>query len=83
LNLSELPDPVRLEWLTDDGAHHLAGPCSPTELRDALSTPDLNRSKALVGEPRQDPNPASPDTPPSDDVLVNIISDSADGESLT
>jgi len=79
LNLAQLPDPVRLEWHTSDGATHLAGPCSPSELRDALSTPDLARSQALVGDPGDSPNPPTPATPASDDVLVNIISDAADG----
>src|SRR5262249_45806705 len=43
LDPSELPDPVRLEWRTAEGEFHLAGPCSPSELRDALAGLDLGK----------------------------------------
>jgi hypothetical protein len=80
-NPSELPDPVRLEWRTADGEFHLAGPCSPAQLRDALAGLDLEQGHSLVRDPATERNPPSPPTPPSDDFLVNIITESADGDS--
>jgi len=77
---SDLPDPVRLEWRTADGVFHLAGPCSPAELRDALAKLDLDKGHQLVGDRGKDEDPPTPPTPPSDDVLVNAITESADGE---
>jgi hypothetical protein len=77
---TELPDPVRLEWRTAEGEFHLAGPCSPSELRDALAGLDLDKGHTLVGDRRKDRNPPAPPTPPSDDFLVNIITEGADGE---
>jgi hypothetical protein len=77
---TELPDPVRLEWRTSEGEFHLAGPCSPSELRDALAGLDLNKGHALVGSGRPDDDPPSPPTPPNDDVLVELITEGADGQ---
>ncbi len=77
---SALPNPVRLQWETAEGERHLAGPCSPADLREALSTLDLKKGNTLIGDPRATENIEPVPTPPSDDVLVNIITEGADGD---
>ena len=81
---ANLPDPVRLQWRNDEGVRHLAGPCSPVQLRDALASPDLKTGHVLVREPTEAPGGSAdfpPDDPmagtallrPEDDGLVEIV----------
>ncbi|MGZ5090779.1 MAG: OmpA family protein [Burkholderiales bacterium] len=67
-----LPNPVRLEWRTSSGNRHLAGPCNPVELRDALASPDLKTADALTRDPPAAPPGGSGDIPVEDDVMSNM-----------
>jgi hypothetical protein len=67
-----LPNPVRLEWRTSEGDRHLAGPCDPSQLRDALASPDLQTADALTRDPPPPPDPGSGDIPVEDDIMTNM-----------
>jgi hypothetical protein len=67
-----LPNPVRLEWRTADGNRHLAGPCDPSELRDALASPDLQTADTLTRDAPPTPDPGSGDIPVEDDIMTNM-----------
>jgi hypothetical protein len=59
-----LPNPVELRWRMEELDIHVAGPCDPIKLRDALVTIDLETGQKLVGVERK------PDQPPPR-VVVN------------
>ena len=73
LDPANLPNPVRLEWRTAEGLEHLAGPCDPSELRDALASPDLERADALTRDPPPLPDPGSGELPADDDVMADTV----------
>ncbi|MEZ4458102.1 MAG: hypothetical protein R2882_16380, partial [Gemmatimonadales bacterium] len=56
-----LPNPVQLRWRLNEFDIHVAGPCDPVKLRDALVTNDPETGQALIGTGRVvDPPPAPP-----------------------
>lgn len=77
-----LPNPVRLQWRTADGDRHLAGPCDPGALRDALADPDLETAKTLTRDPPPPPDPGSGDIPVDDDVMANLAVLRPDGNGI-
>jgi hypothetical protein len=72
LDPAKLPNPVRLEWKTADGKVHLAGPCDPTALRDALASPDLDEALVLTRDPPPPPDPSPGEIPVEDDIMTNM-----------
>ncbi|MDX2060749.1 MAG: hypothetical protein SFV24_23255, partial [Gemmatimonadales bacterium] len=56
-----LPNPVQLRWRMDEFDLHVAGPCDPVKLRDALVTNDHDTGQALIGTGRAvEPTPPPP-----------------------
>lgn len=80
LDPAQLPDPVRLAWRSDQGVRHLAGPCNPVQLRDALAQPNLEAGHDLVGSPPEPPA-GSGEFPP-DDVMAGTALLRPDGGGL-
>jgi hypothetical protein len=58
-----LPNPVELRWRMDEFDIHVAGPCDPVKLRDALVTNDIETGQALIGVGRQVESPPGPSGP--------------------
>ncbi len=55
-----LPNPVELRWRMDEFDIHVAGPCDPVKLRDALVSNDHDTGQALIGAGRVVEPPPSP-----------------------
>ncbi|MGE0438841.1 MAG: OmpA family protein [Gemmatimonadales bacterium] len=56
-----LPNPVQLRWRLNEFDIHVAGPCDPVKLRDALVTNDSETGQALIGTGRVvEPPPPPP-----------------------
>jgi hypothetical protein len=55
LGPGKLPNPVELRWRLDDFDVHIAGPCDPLALRNALVSRDLDTSQDLIGLERDQP----------------------------
>jgi len=53
-----LPNPVELRWRMDEFDIHVAGPCDPIKLRDALATIDLETGQKLISVERKADQPA-------------------------
>jgi hypothetical protein len=73
LDPSALPNPVTLNRRSSDGCSdvHLAGPCDPGALRDALVAQQWAEVDALVGGPPADApdDPAAPPAADGDDPI--------------
>jgi len=48
-----LPNPVELRWREGEHDIHVAGPCDPLKLRDALVESDLQTGQTLIGQDRE------------------------------
>jgi hypothetical protein len=79
---AQLPNPVRLAWLTAEGERHLAGLCNPSELRDALASPDLETAIVLTRDAPPQPDPGSGDVPIEDDIMTNMALPRPEGGGL-
>jgi Putative peptidoglycan binding domain len=55
LGPGKLPNPVELRWRLDGLDVHIAGPCDPLALRNALVSRDLDTSQDLIGLERDQP----------------------------
>jgi hypothetical protein len=72
LDPADLPDPVQLAWQTSEGNRHVAGPCSPFQLQDALGRPDLKTGHDLVGDPPEPPGSTPGELPRDGDPMADV-----------
>ena len=52
--VDELPDPFEARWRDRDAESHVAGPCSPADLRNALVRGDNEAAERLAIPPNDD-----------------------------
>ena len=54
-----LPNPVEVRWKLGELNIHVAGPCDPLELRNALVAKELEKGQTLIGTDQREPEGAT------------------------